>query len=487
MNFEKQIEKLGIKNEVKSIIENCDCGVINYAYIDDLTKIRKWEIQETIGNYLDADLYGSEFCCENRRMKTFCKAFGIEESEIAQYYAEGICEGGYSIAYAITENLVLVLEEREEGNLPSYITPMHTAEEEPAERFVANYNYGDKYIYDIETHSELTMEDAMLLINDTIGEERFELKTLSTGNVYLKDNNVRRLLNVYDTADFLNTLNVEIYNEGAEESASSSNSIEENGDDDMGEKIVEFKLQSKNDNRIYIAGTFDINSYDEDFDDGDWEYEQNDGTMASHLPTYWKVNGESLSFEYGAFIDCIDWESLRQYLFEFQDSEKSIDCGVYLLHINGGAIFKVDIEKDDDFEENFNATLNFTYNEESIVFDEDILDEFVESLTYDEEAVEVNQSSFTKEIPKSFSDYIEEDYEGYNAEIISEWLQYCRKAYARQLVIYAGIRWNYSEVMEEQVEDGIASDREEMFAFECAIENDEWINRFLENYLYIEE
>lgn len=222
MNFEKQIAKLGIENEVQSIVENCDCGVINFAYIDDLSKMRKWEIQEMVGNYLDADLYGSEFCNENRRMKTFCKAFDIEESEISKYYAEAICEWGYSIAYAIDENIVLVLEEREEGNLPSHFKPMHTKDDdEESERFVAKYNGGNKYILDTVEQADLTMENAINLINDTLKEDRFELKTLSTGNKYLKDNNVHRLLNVFETAEFLNSLRIE------EDNSSSTSSVEE--------------------------------------------------------------------------------------------------------------------------------------------------------------------------------------------------------------------------------------------------------------------
>ena len=454
MKFETKMAKLGIdENEVKSIIANCECGEINGAYFIDLTKEKKEFQMEVIGNYLDSDEMDVDWW-NIKRMSTFCKAFDISEDRVREFYVLGFNEDGGDIAYELESNkdvvLVLTDDERYYNSFIQYSPSQQ--EEKSVEELTAEYD---------ATIDELTRLDDETDVNEICTD--------------------KELMAEYESKK------EEIENKLDEISEQIEKAQDKEEDKMNEEKIVEFKLQSKNDNRIYIAGNFDINSYDADTCEGDWEYEQNDGTMASHLPKYWKVNGESLSFEYGAFIDCIDWESFRQYLFEFQDSEKSIDCGIYILYINGGATFKVDIEKDDDFEENFNATLNFTYNEESIVFDEDILDEFVESLTYDEEAVEVNQSSFTKEIPKPFSDYIEEDYEGYNAEIINEWLQYCRKAYARQLVRYAGIRWNYSEVMEEQVEDGIASDREEMFAFECAIENDEWINRFLENYLYIEE
>lgn len=252
------------------------------------------------------------------------------------------------------------------------------------------------------------------------------------------------------------------------------------------EKFVEFKLESKNDSRIYIAGTFDINSYDEDTDSG-WEYEQNDGTYSSHLPRYWKVDGESLSFEYGAFIDCIGWEMFRQWIWDCQDEQRTIDCGVYYLHINGGACVELDIEKDDDFEENFHATLKFTHNHESIAFDEDIFLEFAEDLQFDENDTYIadkDNCSIYMEIPKTFSNYIEEDYEGENAEIISEWLETCRQYYARQLSRDAGIYAKYGEVIEQQVEDEIELDKDIMFEFKCAVSNDT-VETFMVEHQYL--
>ena len=110
MRFETKCKKLGITDEVQSIIDNCELYEGKGARIVELDKLRKWEIQETIGNYLDAHLYGSEFCLEGKHMKTFCEAFEFSENRIAEFYAEAICEGGYEIAYAINENVVLVLE-----------------------------------------------------------------------------------------------------------------------------------------------------------------------------------------------------------------------------------------------------------------------------------------------------------------------------------------------------------------------------------------
>lgn len=101
------------------------------------------------------------------------------------------------------------------------------------------------------------------------------------------------------------------------------------------EKWINFKIESKKDSRIYLTGEWDISSYDEDTNEGDWSYEQNDGTFASHIPSYLKVDGDNLSFEFDQFIGSIDWSMFRQYLWDFQDTEnKSIDCGDYILHIN---------------------------------------------------------------------------------------------------------------------------------------------------------
>ncbi len=71
MKVKNLIKKLGIEEEVKSILENCECGEINYVRIDRLSKMRKWELQDYIGNFLNGDLYGEKFCSERRTMTTF--------------------------------------------------------------------------------------------------------------------------------------------------------------------------------------------------------------------------------------------------------------------------------------------------------------------------------------------------------------------------------------------------------------------------------
>lgn len=109
MRFETKCEKLGITDEVKAIMEHCELYEGNDARIVEISKLRVWEVQEMIGNYLDAEKYGNEFCLESKTMKTFCKSFGIIRELISYYYARAISEQGEEIGYAITEDIVLVL------------------------------------------------------------------------------------------------------------------------------------------------------------------------------------------------------------------------------------------------------------------------------------------------------------------------------------------------------------------------------------------
>ena len=96
---------------IKNILHECELyNKEDEVYVLELNKMRKWEIQEEIGNYLNADLYDREFCLEGKHMKTFCKAFDITEDEVAYYYARAIAESGYCLAYEITKDMVLVIE-----------------------------------------------------------------------------------------------------------------------------------------------------------------------------------------------------------------------------------------------------------------------------------------------------------------------------------------------------------------------------------------
>ena len=235
MKFETKLNKLGInEEEVKSIIANCECGEINGAYFIDLTKEKKEFIMEEIGNYLDDGSEEFEGWTDIKRIATFCKTFDISEDEIPKYYRLGFNDGGCEIAYELESNkdvlLVLTGDERYTNSFIQY-SPSQQSEEETEEeiRFVAKYNGGDTYILDTKEQADLEMENACDLINYTLNEKRFVCKTLSNGMVLLKDNNVRRLLNVFETADFLNSLDCIYY------------------DDDSEENWVSFKIVSKND------------------------------------------------------------------------------------------------------------------------------------------------------------------------------------------------------------------------------------------------
>ena len=134
MKFETQIKKLGIdENEVKSIVENCECGEINGAYFIDLTKEKKEFIMEVVGNYLDDDSEEVDYWWDIKRIATFCKVFGISEEEIPKYYRLGFNDGGCEIAYELESNkdvlLVLTGDERYTNSFIQYSPSQQTEEE----------------------------------------------------------------------------------------------------------------------------------------------------------------------------------------------------------------------------------------------------------------------------------------------------------------------------------------------------------------------
>ena len=111
MRFEKKCQKLGITDEVKSIMENCELYEGKNARIVEMSKLRVWEIQEVIGNYLGWVGKDDEIVeWNNQHMKTFCEQFGISEHMVSEWYAKGISDGGSEIAYDINEDVVLILE-----------------------------------------------------------------------------------------------------------------------------------------------------------------------------------------------------------------------------------------------------------------------------------------------------------------------------------------------------------------------------------------
>lgn len=136
MKFETKLERYEIdENEVKSIIENCECGEVNGAYFIDLTKEKKEFIMEVIGNYIDDDSGEFDGWTDIKRIATFCKLFDISEEEIPSYYVEGFNEDGCDIAYELESNknvlLVLTDDERYFNSFIKY-SPSQQTEEEPA-------------------------------------------------------------------------------------------------------------------------------------------------------------------------------------------------------------------------------------------------------------------------------------------------------------------------------------------------------------------
>lgn len=136
MKFETKLNKLEIDTEeVKNIINACECGEINGAYFIDLTKEKKEFIMEVVGNYLDDDSKEFEGWTDIKRIATFCKTFDISEDEIPHYYRLGFNEGGEDIAYELESNpnVILVLTEDERYNNSFILSPSQNDEDDDDE------------------------------------------------------------------------------------------------------------------------------------------------------------------------------------------------------------------------------------------------------------------------------------------------------------------------------------------------------------------
>ena len=101
------------------------------------------------------------------------------------------------------------------------------------------------------------------------------------------------------------------------------------------EKYVDFKLIKNEDERIYLNGSINIDTIDDD--EPEFEFEQNDGTYSSQIPPYWKTRGDDLSDEFEIFVQTIDWNMLKQYLWDFQDDNDAVNFYGDILIINEGA------------------------------------------------------------------------------------------------------------------------------------------------------
>ena len=115
MKFEKKCEKLGITQDVKQILEEAELynPETDKLRIVELTKMRNWEIQEEIVNFFNGiDEDGNEveinhFYCN---LNNLCETFGFSRNRLSEWYARAIAEWGYSLAYAINEDIVLIID-----------------------------------------------------------------------------------------------------------------------------------------------------------------------------------------------------------------------------------------------------------------------------------------------------------------------------------------------------------------------------------------
>ena len=121
MKFETKCKKLGIEKDVEQILaeaelynpENDVCSIL------ELSKLRNQDIFEVIGNYINTE-ERYDYTCEeetewdyNMHLKTFMKVFQIEnKSELNHLFVLGLAESGYVLAYGVTEDVVLVIDEK---------------------------------------------------------------------------------------------------------------------------------------------------------------------------------------------------------------------------------------------------------------------------------------------------------------------------------------------------------------------------------------
>lgn len=111
MKLQTKLHKLGLTKEVENILKHCELynPQEDKVTVEELNKLRKWEVMEVIGNYLDPQEKEVKWW-DIKQLKTFCKAFEITEEEVSYYYARGMAESGYCLAYAVNEDVVLIIE-----------------------------------------------------------------------------------------------------------------------------------------------------------------------------------------------------------------------------------------------------------------------------------------------------------------------------------------------------------------------------------------
>ena len=605
MKFETKLERYEIdENEVKSIIENCECGEVNGAYFIDLTKEKKEFIMEVIGNYIDDDSGEFDGWTDIKRIATFCKLFDISEEEIPSYYVEGFNEDGCDIAYELESNknvlLVLTDDERYFNSFIKY-SPSQRAEEEdvdssssPAEeskpkvliKTIENqeYNNNGDYTENIEQHlktegfeidkSTIVYEDTPFITctEDTIefiesaeityvDDNRFyAIKQDQVGDYmvytgkrdntqkledYLSNNllgsknfesELESLISQFDDETDLDTIcldkelmaeyeskKAEIENEiseieeeiekvneqmeeiemrkerrfmtereakgddytfcydcnhlyGDDECNNCDYYVEEDVESSSSEKYVSFKLESKSNSNVYLAGCVDINTID-DTDGGNWEYEQNDGTFDSHIPNYWKTFDKDLTDEFHDFLNTIDWEAFQQALCDFKDENRTFDCGEYFLHINEGAKMECEIVEREDIADFFVEVIP-VFNGEKV--------DIVTFINDTNEVFDVwdnaeDNHSFCKnghiyfEMSKDYWD------DSFKEELIEDVNEEARRIYARCLTYELGVYAKYGEQIEQSLDDSYDNE----WLFKLSQLNDDNLESFLQNEVFI--
>ena len=109
-----KLESLELLEEAESIYINCECGINNTARLEDLEKLRKWEIMDIVGNYLDPKEEVAEWT-GFKRIATFCKAYELNKADLIDFYTLAIDEGGEEIAYQLGKSsIILILGESQD-------------------------------------------------------------------------------------------------------------------------------------------------------------------------------------------------------------------------------------------------------------------------------------------------------------------------------------------------------------------------------------
>lgn len=237
------------------------------------------------------------------------------------------------------------------------------------------------------------------------------------------------------------------------------------------EIYVNFKLESKEDSRIYLAGSVEFGLDDEDIE---WEYEQNDGFHSNRIPTYWKVNGEDLSFEFDQFISTIEFDVVEQELWGCRDENRTFDYGKYILVINEGAKMECIIEPAEE-RGDFVVEVIPVFNKEKIDLTSYMTDNWEIFDPYDvnlpTSCIEDGHIYF--EIDK---EYFEADESG-REKIMEDINEEAQRIFARHLTHELGIYERYGDMMEQAFDD--TWDNEWLFKL-SQIEEDEELKEFMD-------